>query len=282
MRISFPPVHQLRATCRETGFVARSALHHGERRPELELDRLNKRHVLTQDLGYIAGTAVHVNLGLEHCTQVVLFDPAKKIGASSHLEAVHYTDALARKVPTRQDILRDITDMVETLGLLGANPHKLTGYCVFGVGSGLPADLPWVIRVLNGLGIKLPAVAPCFNPDDAYRADLLRGLVTLSAAEDPKPVTLFQTAARQTDLTPRVLAVFQQAEAYHQRICGVFGKEEFAEYTIPRLAAIHFAQPYILLAELKKAVKQGADLSPTKIGPFLREYGLARSGPAAE
>src|SRR3989339_1585978 len=116
MKATIPSSGNFRAIAKEYGFIAGPATDHGKRPAHIKasvIARRGRTDVELKDFGWLAGRNVsHVNIGLLSCTQIALFDPNNKVGASSHFEIGHLPNPSA---PLQADLEKDLNSMIRAL-----------------------------------------------------------------------------------------------------------------------------------------------------------------------
>jgi hypothetical protein len=242
----------------------------------MRLEVYSEYDIQTHDFGYLAGPAptVHINSGLQHCTQVALFDLKKQIGASSHFQVVNFSSENAKRMPTLEDFRTDIIDMRETLEVLGAKRKDLQGICIFGMGEYYPARSQDVIRTLHSLGIPIPYVRACKDADDVYRTYLGSGLITRIPHDCEDSYTLKRINPESKDLVPIMLENIEKAEEYFRELCGNLGEDAFNNKLLPRLIALYYNRPATFLKQIKQAIRVGSDATLKDMKAFFTFYKL--------
>lgn len=270
--IRFPAKSQIHAAVQQHGFVARAATLQGKRAATLEIEFLQGNRIAPRDFGYVVGTAIHDNVGLEQCSQITLFDLKRPVGASSHLQIVDAKGANGVTGP--QDLKTDVADMVEILKVLGSSRSDLAAYCIFGANEEFVADVRLIISTIRSAGIPVIGSSPCLNSDDLYATHLSKGLITISSSESMRSRRLFLARPNRPDLSEIILQLFEEGSAYHREICGDFGTREFNGHLLPRLVALYSNRPAKAAQSIREAVDLGADHRPSKIGLFFKSHQL--------
>jgi len=283
-KVAFPKKGQIKPVAQHVGYVARGATTQGKRLEGMRLEVYSENEVQTHDFGYLAGPAptVHINSGLQHCTQVSLFDLKKQVGASSHFQVVSFSSENAKRMPTFEDFKADIIDMRETLEILGAKRNNLQGICIFGMGEYYPARSQDVIRILHSLGISIPFVYACKDADDVYRTYLGNGLISRIPHDCEDSYTLKRISPDSKDLSPIMIENIEKAEAYFKELCGNIGEDAFNNKLLPRLVALYYNRPATFLKQIKQIVRVSSNETLREMKKIFTFYKLPEAGETLE
>jgi len=268
MLVRFPAPKNIPAEVKRYGFVARPLLVDGSRRKALPVEIDSGPKIEPLDFGYVAGSAVHLTSGLEHCTLVALFDHHKKLGAAGHFNVRPENDGEA--CDSLNEFILNLKDMQNTLALMGAT--ALQAFPVFGMTNrAIVAPVVDILQSLNLLGITVPGVSICQDGDNIYHSYLGKGVVNFHLDGTRKVTKLFEAKREPVDRAAPLLEKVEEALEYFEEICGDSGRAQFMNSALPYLAAWHFNDPATFLNKAIEAIDEGSELKPQEIGKFFKQ-----------